>query len=70
MGENSAVEEFVIAVNELNWANCDSVVREAIVLYWGRNACHLFKGSAFEELSSDSTVLKRSKASSHLPIMN
>ena len=70
MGENSAVEEFVIAVNDLNLAKCDSVVREAISLYWGRNACHLFKVSAFEELSSDSTVLKRSKASSHLSSIN
>ena len=70
MGENSAVEEFVIAVNELNWANCDSVVREAIVLYWGRNACHLFKDTPLEKLISYSTVLKRLKASSNLPIMN
>ena len=53
---------FVIAANDPNCAKCDSVVREAIGLYWGRNACHLFKVSAFEELSSDSTVLKRSKA--------
>ena len=69
-GRTLQLTNFVIAVNDPNCAKCDSVVREAIGLYWGRNTCHLFKVKAFEELSSDSTVLKRSKASSHLPIMN
>ena len=67
MGEDSAADEFEIAVNGPNLANCDSVVREAMGLYWGRKPWHFFKDSIVE---SGDSVLKRLKASSHLPIMN
>ena len=40
MREDSAAEEFVNAVNDPNLANCNSVLSEAIGLYWGRNGCY------------------------------
>ena len=70
MGEESAAEEFEIAVNGPNLANCDSVVREAMDLHWKGKPWHFVKSSVIEQLNSGSTVLNRMNASSHLPIMN
>ena len=74
MGEESAVEEFTIAVNGPSLAHADSVVEEAMNIYWKGNNWHFFKTSEVEKLGQDgdkSTVLKRLyNTSNHLPIMN
>ena len=70
MGEDSAAEEFEIAVNGPNIANCDSIVKEAMELHWNKKPWHFYKTSVVEKLYTDSTVLKRLKTSSHLPFMN
>ena len=70
MGGDSAAEEFEIAVNGPNLGNCDSVLREAMGLYWGKKQWHFVKDSVVEKLSGDLTELNRLNASSHLPIMN
>ena len=70
MGEDSAAEEFEIAVNGPNIANCDAIVKEAMELHWNKKPWHFYKTSVVEKLYTDSTVLKRLKTSSHLPFMN
>ena len=54
--EETANQEFEIAVNEPNLANCDSVVSEAMDAYWrGKDAAgawHFFKTSVVEKLKT------------------
>ena len=60
--EVSANEEFEIAVNGPNLANCDSVVKDAMKKYWAKKGgqWHFFKQGV---LKQDSPVLKRMKNS-------
>ena len=61
MGEDSAVEEFTIAVNGPSLAHADSIVEEAMNLYWKGQDWHFFKTTVAEKLGQDgdkSTVLK------------
>ena len=70
MGEDAAIEEFEIAVNGPNLANCDSVIKEAMDSYWRGKRWHFVRTSVLSHMSSDSTVSKRMNVSSHLPFMD
>ena len=74
MGEDSAADEFEIAVNGPSLAHSDSVVKEAMQLYWKGNPWHFFKTSVVEKLGEGgdkSCVLKRLyNTKNHLPIMD
>ena len=39
--------------------DCDSIVREAMNLYWNGKPWHFFKTNVVEKLSQDSVVIKR-----------
>ena len=42
MGEESAIEEFDIAVNGPNLAHADSIIKEAMDMYWSGSNWHFF----------------------------
>ena len=60
--EAATNEEFEIATNGPNISDCDSVVREAMDLYWKGEAWHFFRSSIIEKLKTfkgDSQVMDR-----------
>ena len=74
--EETANEEFEIACNGPNLANCDGVVREAMDSYWRKKGSpwHFFRLSVVEKLNrfkGDSEVLNRMLTTkNNLPFMN
>ena len=74
LGEDSSAEEFEIAVNGPSLAHCDSIVKEAMDLYWQGKLWHFFKTSVVEKFGqagAKSSVLKRlASVKNHLPIMD
>lgn len=74
--EETANEEFAIAVNGPNLANCDGVVREAMEKYWrekGAGTWHFIRTSVLEQMRPDreSVVIQRMlKTNNILPFMN
>ena len=59
--EASANEEFEIAVNGPSFAHCDSVIVDAMNLYWAERGgmWHFFRKSVLDQ---ESTVIKRLKS--------
>ena len=72
--DTTANEEFEIAVNGPNLAHADSVVLEAMELYWKGKPWHFYRSSPLEKLinpSGTSSTLKRLAAvKNNLPIMD
>ena len=71
--EETANEEFEIAVNGPNLAHSDSVIIDEMNLYWKGKPWHFHRSSIelFKNPSEISNVLKRLKSiQNHLPIMN
>ena len=74
--EGATNEEFEIATNGPNIANCNSVVKEAMDLYWSsrRGTWHIFRSSDIEKLKTsrgDSEVKDRiMNTENKLPFMN
>ena len=74
--KGSTNEEFEIATNGPNIANCDGVVKEAMNLYWSSSggSWHFFRSSVVEKLKSfrgDSEVMDRIMSTENsLPFMN
>ena len=74
--EGATNEEFEIATNGPNIANCDGVVKEAMDLYWSSRggSWHFFRSSVVEKLKSfrgDSEVMDRIMSTENsLPFMN
>ena len=72
--EETANEEFEIAVNGPNLAHSDSVIIEAMNLYWNGKPWHFFKKCSVKDYVDPnrmSKVLKRLHSiKSHLPIMD
>ena len=68
------MEEFEIVFNGPSLAHSDSIVEEAMKIYWKGNPWHFFKTSVVEKLGQEgdkSTVLKRLyNTPNRLPIMN
>ena len=69
---NTANEEFEIAVNGPNLAHADSVIMEAMDLYWGGKPWHFYRSSPLEKLGpGTSDTLKRLYCDKNsLPIMD
>ena len=74
MDEETANEEFEIAVNGPNLAHAESVIVEAMDLYWGGKPWHFYKTGRLDKLvnpSGTSNTLKRLNADKNsLSIMN
>ena len=72
--EETANEEFEIAVNGPNLAHADSVILEAMELYWQGNPWHFYRSSPLEKLvnaSGTSCTLKRLDCiKNSLPVMD
>ena len=74
--EGATNEEFEIATNGPNVANCNSVVKEAMDLYWcrRRGTWNIFRSSVIEKLKSsrgDSEVMDRiMNTENNFPFMN
>ena len=74
--EEATNEEFEIATNRPNIANCNSVVKEAMDIYWSSRRCtwHIVRSSVIETLKSsrgDSEVMDRiMNTENNLPFMN
>ena len=74
--EDTANQEFEISVNGPSLAHCDSVVKEAMELYWRSKGSewHFFKTSVIEKLTNlegDSVVMNRLfKTKNNLPFMD
>ena len=72
--ENTANEEFEIAVNGPNLAHADAVILEAMSLYWKGKPWHFYRTSPLEKLvnpSGTSKTLKRlDSVKNSLPIMD
>ena len=72
--EETANEEFEIAVNGPNLAHSDSVIIEAMNTHWKGKPWHFYKTSVDKILvnpSGTSNVVKHLKSiQNHLPIMN
>ena len=72
--DNTATEEFEISVNGPSLAHADSVITDAMNLYWNGKPWHFFRTSAVERLMNpervSSTLKQLDSLKSSLPFMD
>ena len=74
VNENSATEEFEISVNGPSLAHADTVISEAMDLYWDGKPWHFFRTSRLEKLMKpagvSSTMKRVGNLKNRLPFMS